>query len=153
MYRGRTWTFMCEWREIPTQEVIGMIQNDAFFQMSGGPQQTIHHYFPEEQIFRLYLGCTVVVQRKFEPGEFLALVERENVTTTLLIPTMLNMVMHHSDFDRYNLGDLRLIFYGGGPMPVPLLKQAIERTGCGFTQGYGLGLRDKTSFGLYSGWV
>lgn len=86
----------------------------------------------------MYLGCTVVVQRKFEPGEFLALVERENVTTTLLIPTMLNMVLHHSDFDRYGLRGLRLIFYGGGPMPVPLLKQAIERIGCGFTQGYGL---------------
>jgi long-chain acyl-CoA synthetase len=86
----------------------------------------------------MYLGCTQVVQRKFDPEEFLGLVKRENVTTTLLIPTMLNMVMHHVDFDQYRLRGLRLIFYGGGPMPVPLLKQAIERIGCSFTQGYGL---------------
>lgn len=54
-------TAMCERREIPTQEVIGTVQNDAFFQMSGGPQQTIRHYFPEEQVFRL---CLDVIEHR-----------------------------------------------------------------------------------------
>lgn len=58
-------TAMCERREIPTQEVIGTIQNDAFFQMSGGPQQTIRHYFPEEQIFRLCLDVIEHRARRF----------------------------------------------------------------------------------------
>ncbi len=33
---------------------------------------------------------------------------------------------------------LRLIFYGGGPMPPVVLERAIAKLGCTFTQGYGL---------------
>ncbi|MBT8446546.1 MAG: AMP-binding protein, partial [Gammaproteobacteria bacterium] len=37
-----------------------------------------------------------------------------------------------------DLSSLRLIFYGGGPMPPAVLERAIAAFGCGFTQGYGL---------------
>lgn len=85
-----------------------------------------------------YLGCTNVILPTFDAGEVQQAIAREKATVCLLIPTMLNMVLHHEEFGRYDLGSLRLIFYGGSVMPLPVLRRAIETIGCSFTQGYGL---------------
>lgn len=66
------------------------------------------------------------------------IIQREKVTVCLLIPTMINMLLNHPNINNYDLTSLRLIFYGGGPMHVQVLKKAIDLIGCGFTQGYGL---------------
>ncbi len=84
------------------------------------------------------LGCTNPILARFEPAEALAAIERERATTCLLVPTMLNMVLNAPSFAEHDLRSLRLVFYGGGPMPSPVLRRAIEAIGCGFTQGYGL---------------
>ena len=85
-----------------------------------------------------YLGCTNYILKHFDAQAAMETIQREVVTVCLLIPTMLNMILNHSSFTEYNLQSLRLIFYGGGPMPLAVLKKAIESIGCGFTQGYGL---------------
>jgi fatty-acyl-CoA synthase len=84
------------------------------------------------------LGCTNPILERFEPGEVLAAIERERATTCLLVPTMLNSLLHAPTFGDHDLSSLRLVFYGGGPMPLPVLRRAIETIGCSFTQGYGL---------------
>ncbi len=86
----------------------------------------------------LMLGCTNVFMRHFDVKELLETIERERVTVCLLIPTMLNMVLNHPDFDKYDLSSLRLIFYGGAPMHQAVLKKAMEKLNCSYTQGYGL---------------
>ena len=68
----------------------------------------------------------------------LAAIERERATTCLLVPTMLNALLNAPTFGDHDLSSLRLVFYGGGPMPLPVLRRAIEAIGCSFTQGYGL---------------
>ena len=85
-----------------------------------------------------YLGCTNYIHQHFDPLEVLETVSRVKITVCLLIPTILNMLLNHPDFDRYDLNSLRIVFYGGGPMPLAVLNRAIEKIGCGFTQGYGL---------------
>jgi fatty-acyl-CoA synthase len=84
------------------------------------------------------LGCTNPILERFEPAAVLAAIERERATTCLLVPTMLRMLLDDPAFERHDLSSLRLVFYGGGPMPPPVLRRAIEAIGCGFTQGYGL---------------
>jgi acyl-CoA synthetase (AMP-forming)/AMP-acid ligase II len=84
------------------------------------------------------LGCTHVILPTFDPGEVQRAIAREKATVCLLIPTMLNMVLHHEEFGRHDLSSLRLVFYGGSIMPLPVLRRAIETIGCSFTQGYGL---------------
>ena len=84
------------------------------------------------------LGCTNPILERFEPGEVLAAIERERATTCLLVPTMLNALLNAPSFGDHDLSSLRLVFYGGGPMPLPVLRRAIETIGCSFTQGYGL---------------
>ncbi len=84
------------------------------------------------------LGCTQVILERFAAAEVLDTVERERVTTCLLVPTMLNMVLNEPSIQRRDLASLRLIFYGGSTITKAVLRRAIETIGCGFTQGYGL---------------
>lgn len=84
------------------------------------------------------MGCTQVIQKHFNVEEFLTTIIKEKISVCLLIPTMLNMVLNFPKFSDYDLSSLRLIFYGGGPMPGTILEKAIHQIGCGFTQGYGL---------------
>ena len=86
----------------------------------------------------MMLGCTQHILRKFDPGAWLALLEQGRASVALLVPTMINAVVNDPGLRNYNLSSLRLVFYGGGPMPVSVLERAVERLGCGFTQGYGL---------------
>ena len=86
----------------------------------------------------MMLGCTHHILRKFEPGAWLGLLEQSRASVALLVPTMINAVLNAPDLEKHDLSSLRLVFYGGGPMPVSVLERAIDRLGCGFTQGYGL---------------
>ena len=86
----------------------------------------------------MMLGCTQHILRKFDPGAWLGLLEQSRASVALLVPTMINAVLSDPGFRKYDISSLRLIFYGGGPMPVSVLERAIDRLGCSFTQGYGL---------------
>ena len=86
----------------------------------------------------MMLGCTQHILKKFDPGAWLASLEQSRATVSLLVPTMINSVVNAPGLEQHDLSSLRLIFYGGGPMPVAVLRRAITRLGCGFTQGYGL---------------
>lgn len=86
----------------------------------------------------MMLGCTQVIVPKFDPALWLQTMAQSRATVALLIPTMINAVLHHPDCDGADLSALRLIFYGGGPMPPAVLERAMQRLQCAFTQGYGL---------------
>ena len=85
-----------------------------------------------------YLGCTNVVLAQFDPEQVLGTIERERITVCLLVPTMLNLLLNYERFGRHDLSSLRLIFYGGSLISVPVLRHAVQAIGCSFTQGYGL---------------
>ncbi|MDA1188166.1 MAG: long-chain-fatty-acid--CoA ligase [Chloroflexi bacterium] len=73
----------------------------------------------------VYSGRTLVIQRQFEPAQWLELVERERVTRATLVPTMLKMLLEHPDFVRRDLGSLETITYGAAPMTLEVIKRAI----------------------------
>jgi acyl-CoA synthetase (AMP-forming)/AMP-acid ligase II len=86
----------------------------------------------------MMLGCTQIILSRFDPGLWLRTLAGTRATVALLIPTMINAILHHPECDRADLSSLRLIFYGGGPMPPAVLERAMQRLRCAFTQGYGL---------------
>jgi long-chain acyl-CoA synthetase len=51
---------------------------------------------------------------------------------------MINAVLNEPRVSEFDVSSLRLIFYGGGPMPPAVLERALEAFHCDFTQGYGL---------------
>lgn len=78
-----------------------------------------------------------VVLITFEPGLALELIESERVSSFLAITTMLTYLLNHPKLPDTDLSSLRLIQYGGGPMPEPVIREAIEKLGCDLVQGYG----------------
>ena len=86
----------------------------------------------------IYGGRVLVVQRQFEAGEWLSLVEQEGISRATVVPTMLKMVMEHPDFADRDLSSLRILTYGAAPMPANVILAAIERLpGVRFINAFG----------------
>jgi acyl-CoA synthetase (AMP-forming)/AMP-acid ligase II len=71
-------------------------------------------------------GTTMVLLPRWDPAAFTAAVERERATMGFLVPTMVNGVLNDPGFAPARLASLRLLNYGGAPMPVPLLERVLE---------------------------
>jgi long-chain acyl-CoA synthetase len=74
----------------------------------------------------------------FDPEACLKAIEHYRVTHMFVVPTMLNAMVNHPAFDRYDTSSLRMMVYGASPMPLDLLRRAQEKLRCPFAQGYGL---------------
>jgi long-chain acyl-CoA synthetase len=77
------------------------------------------------------LGGTVVVMEKFDAEQFLALVEREAVTHTQVVPTMLVRLMKLAPEVRegYDHSSLACVLHAAAPCPVEVKHQVIEWLG------------------------
>jgi acyl-CoA synthetase (AMP-forming)/AMP-acid ligase II len=83
-------------------------------------------------------GAANAVPTSPDPKVFFETVEKIRATTTLVVPTLLNILLGHPDIDKYDLSSLRCIFYGSSPMPQSLIKKALIKFGPIFTQFYGM---------------
>lgn len=84
-------------------------------------------------------GATLVLLRSYDPDGFLHAIESHGVTTTSLAPTMLNMILDHPEFHRYDLSSLRNISYGAAAMPAEVLRRAMaELPDVDFGTGFGM---------------
>jgi len=83
-------------------------------------------------------GAAVVMLQEFEPAEALAAMERERVTTTVLVPTTIGMLLDSPAVDAHDLSALRLIIYGGSAIEPAPLRRALARFGCDMHQQYGM---------------
>jgi acyl-CoA synthetase (AMP-forming)/AMP-acid ligase II len=84
-----------------------------------------------------HAGGTTVIQRGFDAGVFLRTIEREQITVTLLAPTMIESLLEHPDFQERDLRSLRAIIYSAAAMPQQLLLRAIRAFGSRFVHQYG----------------
>jgi acyl-CoA synthetase (AMP-forming)/AMP-acid ligase II len=73
----------------------------------------------------VYGGRTMVMERQFDPVEWMSLVQREQVSRAMMVPTMLKQLLDHADFGKYDLSSLRVITYGAAPMPLPVIRKAM----------------------------
>jgi long-chain acyl-CoA synthetase len=82
--------------------------------------------------------CQVTIP-KFSPQGFCETVQRDRVTQTILVPTMLNLLTQFLQLGQFDLSSLRRIGYGGSPMPPPLIRRVREvLPNVKLVQGYGL---------------
>jgi len=75
----------------------------------------------------------------FDAEEILALMEREHVTNTWMVPTQINRLVDAPSSQVRNLTALHTIVYGGAPFHVEDLKLAISVFGPKFVQVYAQG--------------
>ena len=85
------------------------------------------------------VGGTHVALPGFTPLATLQALQRERVTVTVLVPTMIQMVVDHPEASRFDLGSLRMLAYGGSPIHEALLDRAQELLPAArFMQVYGM---------------
>jgi len=84
-------------------------------------------------------GATVVILPSWNAGTFLRTIERERITTTMVVPTMLNLLMDHPSVTDVDLSSLRCIGVGAAPVSPRRLRDAVALFGPIVIQGYGLG--------------
>lgn len=99
-------------------------------------------------VVQLIGGEPHVFVPSFDAVELMQTIERERVTDILLVPTMLQALIAHPDFARYDLSSLKRMVYGASPIAAPVLELALEHLpGVEFTHGYGM---TETSPGISS---
>lgn len=81
--------------------------------------------------FTLALGGRVVIQPRFDAERALALIAAERVTTTFMVPTMLNRIASLPDEvkGRHDTSSLRAVVSGGAPFPAALKEPVIALLG------------------------
>jgi len=86
-----------------------------------------------------FSGRTMVLLRQFEPTAWLETVQRERITHAFLVPTMLKRILDDPDFQRYECTSLEVLAYGAAPMPLPIIRRAIELfpSTVGFVNAFG----------------
>ena len=72
-------------------------------------------------------GRTLVVMPQFDPQEWMELTVEHRANRAMLVPTMLKRVMDHPRFADYDLSSLDVITYGAAPMPLPVIRDAIDK--------------------------
>jgi len=79
----------------------------------------------------LSLGCTIVTRRRFDAEQYLQLLAEHNVTTTVVVPAMLQRVFELGDekVRSYDTSDLRIIFCGGAQLPGAVATKTLELFG------------------------
>lgn len=111
------------------------------------PEDVILHAAPLSHGSGLYglpnigKGATNVIlaSKSFDPELIFQSIEKYRVTNMFAAPTMIKMLIDHPAVDRYDLGSLRSLNYGGAPMMVEDLKKAIEKLGPCLVQLFGQG--------------
>jgi fatty-acyl-CoA synthase/long-chain acyl-CoA synthetase len=92
--------------------------------------------------FALYaqlVGNTVVVMRKFDPEEALALIERHRCSTTFMAPTLLKRIVDLPEpvRARYDVRSMRSLVVAAAPCPMRVKEQALAMFGPVLYEFYG----------------
>ena len=72
-------------------------------------------------------GSKLVLQRKWDADQALALIEREKITTAGGVPTIAWQIVEHPRFAEFDLSSLEIVSYGGAPSAPELVRRLKER--------------------------
>ena len=82
------------------------------------------------------LGMTSVIAPSFDAGDVLRIIEKERVTTTFCVPTMLNAMTSHPDYAKRDLSSFTKVISAGSPLPHEIYLR-LKGRGIGVLECYG----------------
>jgi long-chain acyl-CoA synthetase len=100
----------------------------------------LYHSAPQASVSAsIRLGGTAIIMERFDPEQYLQLVERHRVTHSQLVPTMFSRMLKLPEEvrGRYDLSSLERIVHAAAPCPVPVKEQMIEWWGPIIVEYYG----------------
>lgn len=83
-------------------------------------------------------GGKVVMIPATRAKEILETIERERVTTTILVVAQLQQIVDFPDLREYDLSSLQVIAAAGSHVPAELIKRVYEKIGCKFYNVFGM---------------
>ncbi|WP_342353792.1 o-succinylbenzoate--CoA ligase [Microbacterium sediminis] len=83
------------------------------------------------------MGGTMVLEKGFEAGRALELIESRRITMLSGVPTTFQLLVDHPNWASTDISSLRRLTCGGSAVPSRILN-AWEERGLGFSQGYGM---------------
>ncbi|QYU70977.1 fatty acid--CoA ligase [Leptolyngbya sp. 15MV] len=83
-------------------------------------------------------GSTSIVLPEYDPTQALDLIERYGISKIFMVPAAIRILLDHPRVDEIDFSRLKFITYGASPIPLELMKEAMDRIGCGFVQMYGM---------------
>ena len=87
----------------------------------------------------LVVGGTHVMLPAFDPRSMFDAIATHQVTATLVVPTMIQLMVDHPEIGKYDLSSLRNVLYGASPISQAVLERAMKAfPNAAFTQGYGM---------------
>jgi acyl-CoA synthetase (AMP-forming)/AMP-acid ligase II len=102
-------------------------------------QAPMFHAASMLSILAMPLGATSVFVPMFDPAKVPLVIERERVTYTIMVPTMIGLMLGHPDFRPERLASLTRLAYGASPMPASLIERLIALyPKLDLYQGYGM---------------
>jgi long-chain acyl-CoA synthetase len=110
-----------------------------------GAQDTFLHVCPMFHVAGVanlfastWVGSRQVVLPRFDASGVAGAIERERVTLTTLVPTMLQMLLDHVERAPADLSSLRNLHYAASPISAPLQRRVVMELGCEIAQMYGM---------------
>ena len=85
-----------------------------------------------------WIGGRHVMVNRFDAEVVMAAIEREHITLSNLIPTMLNLIIKHHKVNNYKYSTLKSILSGGASIAPELVRNIMETFGCDYIQTYGM---------------
>ncbi|WP_436924471.1 AMP-binding protein [Halosimplex amylolyticum] len=98
-----------------------------------------------------HMGGQVVIDREFDPGQILGIVEDRSASVLVAVPAVLRMMVEHERWDGTDLSSLRFVKSGGGPCRQSVMEAWWDR-GVDLSQGYGLTECGPNNFAMPDGW-
>ena len=86
----------------------------------------------------IFAGSKAVVLPEYDPTEALDLIERYNISKIFMVPAAIQILLNHPRVHEVDFSNLKYITYGASPIPLELMKRAMDVLGCGFVQMYGM---------------
>jgi len=108
-------------------DVMGMTEKDSLL-----IQVPVFHCFGcvMSTLNCVYHGSAMVLLENFDAQKALEMVEREKCTAVNGVPTMFVTILHHPDFERYDLTSLRTGIMAGAPCPIETMNQVNTKMHC-----------------------
>ena len=100
----------------------------------------LYHSAPQAAVaLAIRAGATVIVMERFDPEQYLALIEKHRVTHSQLVPTMFSRMLKLPEEvrNRYDLSSLEIAVHAAAPCPVQVKQQMIEWWGPIIHEYYG----------------
>jgi acyl-CoA synthetase (AMP-forming)/AMP-acid ligase II len=86
----------------------------------------------------LFTGGTLFLHEGLVMEDFFATVERERITSTLMAPSLLYLLLDNPLLDKTDVSSLNILSVGGSPAAPARMAQALERFGPGVRPSYGM---------------